>query len=341
MTSTEPTESTGCDGGSDAASQAPVPTVRGRLRYLLVLSRPRFWFYLAGPVIVGVAYGADAVPELFGPAALVLFGYFLVPANVLLYGVNDLFDADIDAENPKKAAEDGRESRWRGDRVVTAAIVAAGLLSLVTLAVTPPIAWPYLGGFLLLAVGYSAPPARLKTTPLLDSVSNGLYVLPGAAAYVAVSGTYPPTAALVSAWVWAMAMHTFSAVPDIKPDRAAGIRTTATVLGERRTYMYCAGCWALAAAAFATVDPGLGALLGVYPIFVVAVAATDVAVERAYWWFPALNTVVGTALTIGGLTRIVRPADAGLPIEVWALVVEVWALVVEVWALVGVIVGVA
>ncbi|WP_280537144.1 prenyltransferase [Halopenitus sp. POP-27] len=327
MTSIEPTESTERDGGADAASQAPVPTVRGRLRYLLVLSRPRFWFYLAGPVIVGVAYGADAVPELFGPAALVLFGYFLVPANVLLYGVNDLFDADIDAENPKKAAEDGRESRWRGDRVVTAAIVAAGLLSLVTLAVTPPIAWPYLGGFLLLAVGYSAPPTRLKTTPLLDSVSNGLYVLPGAAAYAALSGIHPPVAALLGAWTWAMAMHTFSAIPDIEPDRQAGIRTTATVLGARRAYGYCAGWWAIAVVVFAILDPRLGALLGVYPIFVAVVAATDVAVERAYWWFPALNTVVGTALTIGGLTRIVRPAEAGLLIEVWSLV--------------GVIVGVA
>ncbi|WP_096389798.1 prenyltransferase [Halopenitus persicus] len=323
MTSSEPVG----EDDADAAPPAPAPTARDRLRYLLVLSRPRFWFYLAGPVVVGVAFGAGSVPELVAPPALVLFGYFLVPANVLLYGVNDRFDAEIDAENPKKAAAEGREARWRGDRVVTAAMVAAGVLGLVTVAVTPSIAWPYLVGFFLLAVGYSAPPVRFKTTPLLDSAANGLYVLPGAAAYTAVSGTHPPVAALAGAWTWAMAMHTFSAIPDIEPDRAAGIRTTATVLGERRTYGYCAGCWTLAAAAFALIDPRIGALLGVYPAFVVGVATTGVAVDRAYWWFPALNTVVGTLLTIGGLTRIVSPAEA-------------WDLL-EMRALIGVIVSVA
>jgi len=105
------------------------------------------------------------------------------------------------------------------------------------------------------------PASGFKTTPFLDSVSNGLYILPGAAAYAAVSGTHPPIAALAGAWLWAMGMHTFSAIPDIEPDRAAGIRTTATLLGEGRTYAYCVACWVAAAVAFAAVDIRLGVLL--------------------------------------------------------------------------------
>jgi len=70
--------------------------------YLLRLSRPRFWLYLAGPVVVGVAYAARTPAELFAPIAVALFAYFLVPANVFLYGVNDVFDADIDVETQKK-----------------------------------------------------------------------------------------------------------------------------------------------------------------------------------------------------------------------------------------------
>ncbi|TKX77983.1 lycopene elongase, partial [Halorubrum sp. SD626R] len=66
------------------------------LRYLLVLSRPRFWLYLAGPVAVGVTYGIGDVSGLFTPVTVGLAAYFLVPANVHLYGVNDAFDADID-----------------------------------------------------------------------------------------------------------------------------------------------------------------------------------------------------------------------------------------------------
>ncbi|OYR46986.1 lycopene elongase [Halorubrum sp. Hd13] len=271
------------------------------LRYLLVLSRPRFWLYLAGPVAVGVTYGIGDVSELFTPTTVALAAYFLVPANVFLYGVNDAFDADIDELNPKK---EDREARWRGSRLVAVAVLASALAGLATFALAPRVAWPYLAGFLLLSVGYSAPPVRFKTTPFLDSVSNGLYILPGAAAYATVAGVHPPLAALAGAWLWTMGMHTFSAIPDIEPDRAAGIRTTATLLGEGRTYAYCFACWAVAAAAFAAVDLRLGALLGVYPVFVAWVAASSVSVDRAYWWFPALNTAVGTLLAMGGLWRV-------------------------------------
>ncbi|WP_418281340.1 prenyltransferase [Halorubrum sp. DTA98] len=275
--------------------------IADRLRYLVVLSRPRFWLYLAGPVAVGVTYGIGDVGDLFTPTTVALAAYFLFPANVLLYGVNDVYDADIDAINPKK---EGKEARWRGDRLVAAAVVASGLLGAGTFAITPAVAWPYLVGFFVLAVGYSAPPLRFKTTPLADSVSNGLYVLPGAAAYATVAGAHPPLAALVGAWLWTMGMHTFSAIPDIEPDRAAGIRTTATVLGERRTHAYCLACWTAAAAAFATVDVRLGALLAAYPAFAAWVAVSSVDVDRAYWWFPALNTAVGTLLAMGGLWRV-------------------------------------
>lgn len=271
------------------------------LRYLLVLSRPRFWFYLAGPVVVGVAYAADAVPDLFSLPAVALFAYFLVPANVFLYGVNDAFDRDIDDVNPKK---EDREARFRGGRGVSAVVGVSGLLLVPVAALLPTVAYPWLVAWAVLSVEYSAPPFRFKTTPLLDSLSNGLYVLPGAAAYAAVAGQHPPILAVAGGWLWAMGMHTFSAIPDIEPDREANITTTATVLGERRTYAYCAACWLASAAVFAVVDWRLGAVLLVYPVLVAGIVAADVAVDRAYWWFPIVNTAVGAALTIGALWRL-------------------------------------
>jgi 4-hydroxybenzoate polyprenyltransferase len=271
------------------------------LRYLLVLSRPRFWLYLAGPVLVGVAYGAASVPELFSPPAVGLFAYFLVPANVFLYGVNDAFDRDVDEANPKK---DDREARYRGGPAVTAVVVAAGALLVPVAAALPRVALPWLAAWAVLAVEYSAPPFRFKTTPFLDSVSNGLYILPGAAAYAAVAGQHPPLLAVAGGWLWAMGMHTFSAIPDIEPDREAGITTTATVLGKRRTYAYCAACWLAAAAVFAAVDSRLGAVMLAYPFLVAGIVTTEVAVDRAYWWYPFVNTLVGAAITLGGLWRL-------------------------------------
>ncbi|MFD1598929.1 prenyltransferase [Halobellus rarus] len=273
----------------------------GRVRYLLTLSRPRFWLYLAGPVAVGVTFAAETTGELFTPVTLVLFAYFLLPANVFLYGVNDVFDADVDAANPKK---DDREARWQGDSAVAVVIAAATVLGVATFAFTPLVAWPYLAAFFALGFQYSAPPLRFKTTPLLDSISNGLYILPGAVGYAAVAGAHPPLAALAGAWLWTMGMHTFSAIPDIEPDRAAGIRTTATFLGERRTFLYCLACWLAAAVVFALVDIRIGLLLVAYPALVFGIYRSDVDVERAYWWYPILNTAVGTLLTLGALWRI-------------------------------------
>ncbi|MXV61985.1 prenyltransferase [Natronorubrum sp. JWXQ-INN-674] len=286
--------------GSTAARE---DTLGDRLSYLLALSRPRFWLYLAGPVVVGVAYAADSVGDLFAPAAVALFAYFLVPANVFLYGINDIYDREIDVANPKK---ESKEARYRGQRVVPVAVTCCAVFPLLFVPFVPVSAWPWIAAFLVLGAAYSAPPVRFKTTPVLDSVSNGLYIAPGAAAYAAVAGSQPPLFAVLGGWLWAMGMHTFSAIPDIEPDRETGIRTTATVLGERRTYGYCGACWLASAVAFGALDPRLGALMLVYPALVTVIVASSVAVERAYWWFPAINTVVGAALTMGGLWRLVH-----------------------------------
>jgi 4-hydroxybenzoate polyprenyltransferase len=284
---------------------ALVPPESTRVGYLLRVSRPRFWLYLAGPVMVGAAYGADSGSEFLSPVTVALAAYFLVPANVFLYGVNDVFDADVDAENPKK---EGREVRYEGSPLVVAAVIVGAALALPFVAVLPPAGVVALAGFLALGAEYSAPPLRFKTTPGLDSLSNGLYVLPGVAGYAAAAGSAPPLVAVAAAWLWTMGMHTFSAIPDIEPDRAAGIRTTATVLGETRTYGYCGVVWTLAAALFVLVHPLMGALLAVYPVFVAGVALSDVAVDRAYWWFPFLNGAVGTVLTMGGIWGFVYGA---------------------------------
>jgi 4-hydroxybenzoate polyprenyltransferase len=283
---------------TDPLPDRPLPSAATPTGYVLRLSRPRFWLYLAGPVVVAVAYAAGRPAELFDPLAVALFLYFLLPANVFLYGINDVFDADVDAGNPKK---DDREVRYRGDRLVPGLVVVCGALGVAFLPFVPTEGAVAMVAFLLLAAGYSAPPLRFKTTPVLDSISNGLYVLPGVVAYAAVAGTAPPLAAVAGGWLWAMAMHTFSAVPDIEPDRQAGIRTTATVLGERRTYGYCAGCWLAAAAVFGLLHPFFAAVLGVYPLVVAGIVAADVDVARAYWWFPAINTLAGMVITVAAL----------------------------------------
>lgn len=273
-----------------------------RVARVVGTSRPRFWLYTAGPVFVGLAYAVDSPTALGSPVVLGLALYCLVPANVYLYGVNDIFDRDVDADNPKKS---GRERRFLGDPVVVAAVLVSALLGLGVLVLLPDSARVWFGGFLVLATLYSVPPVRFKTRPGLDSVSNGLYILPGVAAYTAVSGVSPPLLVIVAGWVWAMGMHTFSAIPDIESDRGAGIETTATVLGRQGALEYCGVMWFVAAVLFGLVDVRAGLLLGVYPVVLGLVWVTDRSLQQVYWWFPWVNTGVGFVLTIAGLGGLV------------------------------------
>ena len=279
------------------------PSERTFFGYLFWLSRPRFWLYLAGPVAIGVVYAASSTSEFFTPLTVALFLYFLFPANVYLYGINDIFDADIDEYNPKKSDE-GREVRYTGEGAVIAIVVVSGVLGLGFVPFVPAEATVGMLGFLLLGAAYSAPPLRLKTTPFLDSLSNGLYIMPAIVAYATLAASFPPLLAVAGGWAWTMAMHTFSAIPDIEPDRQAGIQTTATVFGQRLTLTYCAGFWLLAAVLMALVHPLLGVPFLAYPLFVALIAAFSIDVERAYWWFPVLNTLVGAALTMGAIWEL-------------------------------------
>lgn len=273
------------------------------LRALITTSRPRFWLYLGGPVLVGLAFGVDTVDGLTDPISLALLAYFLVPANLFLYGVNDIADADIDRHNPKKV---GRERRFGGDRGIILATVAAFVIGLWLVLVVPAPSRPWLLGFFALGAAYSLPPIRFKTKVLLDSLSNGLYILPGVGAYVVAAGDWPPLAIIAGAWLWTMAMHTFSAIPDIDADRRGGISTTATTLGHSGALAYCGVVWILAAVAFATVDLRGGALLGIYPLLVIAVGVTSIDVARAYWAYPTINTLVGMVFTLAGLWGVLH-----------------------------------
>lgn len=276
-----------------------------RASYLIKLSRPRFWFYLAGPIVVAVAYAASNPSELITITTVGMFLYFLAPANIYLYGINDLFDADIDEENPKK---EEKEVRYRGQGFVPIVVIASGLAIFLLFPLVDRAAWPWLLAYLILATEYSAPPFRFKTSPFFDSISNGLYILPGAAAYVTVAGSQPPIAAVIGAWLWAMAMHTFSAIPDIEPDRRAGIETTATRLGEERTFAYCVIVWIGAALAFGLYSPLAGVVIAVYAFLAAGIGSMSIDIERAYWWYPYINTVVGAVLTLWALLQLIPPS---------------------------------
>jgi len=261
--------------------------------------------YLLGPYLVALA-----ATSLHPPVELWLLGLYLtLPANLLIYGVNDLFDADTDRLNPKKRDyENLLQPRQR--RGLVAAILVLNLPFLLLLPVLPH-GWPWLLLFVVTGVGYSMPPLRAKARPVLDAAFNILYVAPGIAAYATLSGAQPPLAVLAAALLWCMAMHAYSAVPDIPADRAAGVPTVATLFGRGWTLALCGVAYALAAL---LAYPSVGALAvvgaGAY-LAMIALSLRSRGPDQLftlYRRFPLLNTALGGALfCVTGLRHATWP----------------------------------
>ncbi len=209
------------------------------MRFLLKVSRPRFWFYLFGPYLVGLVAGVASRGDL-ADWRFALFGiYFLLPANLLVYGVNDIFDYETDSLNEKKTDYEtlvGPESRrrlffWIAVLNLPFIILAAVLFDVPSFAA--------LQTFIFLSIFYSSPPIRAKSKPVLDSAFNLLYVMPGAFAYAISAGQLPPTILIIAGGLWTAAMHAYSAIPDIESDKQAGLSTIATFFGPYGTLAIC------------------------------------------------------------------------------------------------------
>jgi 4-hydroxybenzoate polyprenyltransferase len=117
------------------------------------ISRPRFWLYLFGPYLVGLTAGASSTSDFLRLDSILFAIYFLLPANLLVYGINDIFDFETDSVNPKKR---GYESLVGPERR-RGLLLAIGILNLpfiIAACILVPRALPSLAAFLFFSVMY-------------------------------------------------------------------------------------------------------------------------------------------------------------------------------------------
>jgi len=168
--------------------------------------------------------------------------FFLIPYNVLMYGINDVFDYESDLRNPRKG---GVEGALLGPELHRPMVLLSALLPLPFL--VPLILWGSLlsTGVLALAlffvVAYSAKNFRFKEIPFVDSVTSSLhFVMPAvfAMALVGAELTGLSLTLLASFFFWGMASHAFGAVQDVVADREAGVGSIATAIGAKGTVRF-------------------------------------------------------------------------------------------------------
>ncbi len=220
------------------------------LRRLVHISRPLLWINTVGTGLLGMWLTG----QLLDVAAIPILVWLTLPFNLLIYGVNDIFDQDTDALNPRKGSLEGARIEPREVRAIAWGVVLTNVPFLAWFVVAlPPLALAAIAVYAAVFVWYSAPPLHFKRRPFLDSLSNAAYGLPLLIMPLAL-GAAPVWPAVAGLLVWSVAKHAFDAVQDIEEDRAAGITTTAVLLGPRGTAIWSGAWWIASTVLFALVS---------------------------------------------------------------------------------------
>jgi 4-hydroxybenzoate polyprenyltransferase len=272
---------------------------------LLAASRPLSWVNTAYPFGAAYLLAGGHVDARWVIGTL----FFLVPYNLAMYGINDVFDYASDAANPRKGGVEGALLEPRVHRAtLVAAVVACVPFVVALVALGRPASWAVLAVSLFAVAAYSVPGLRFKERPVLDSLTSSMhFTSPAVYGLVLAGGAWsrPAVVALVAFFLWGVAAQAFGAVQDVVPDRDAGIGSVATVLGAARTVRLSLTLWA-AAGALLLLEPFPGVLAAplVIPYLALAwpfrsVPDTESGTANRGWRrFLLVNYLVGFAVTL-------------------------------------------
>jgi lycopene elongase/hydratase (dihydrobisanhydrobacterioruberin-forming) len=265
------------------------------LSFLFKVSRFRFWIYTGGTYVVGYALGFTSFADFFQLEYYLYLFYFFIPANIFIYGVNDYWDEETDEINPKKDGKEYRVGKIERKKLLNIIYLVTGF-SLILMIFQDFAERIIFAGFLFLSYFYSAKPLRLKDKPFLDFSSNYLYIMPGIFAYYLVSHSLPSLIILIGAFFHISAMHIFSAIPDVKYDKKAGITTTPVFIGERTSLFLCLVFWLILSfiVVYLTDFFPLSFLVFLYPSLpLILLLKKNLKIEKVYWYLPYVNTSLG------------------------------------------------
>lgn len=265
---------------------APPRGTLGRdLAQIVLSSRPISWINTAFPFAAAYLLATREID----PTLIIGTLYFLIPYNLAMYGINDVFDYASDLANPRKGGIEGAllSPRIHGATLWAAAITNVPFLVYLVI-VGNPASWIWLAVSVFAVIAYSAPGLRFKERPFLDSTTSSLHFVTPAIVGLALTQTEVSVTAvivLVAFFLWGMAAHAFGAVQDIAPDREGGIGSIATVIGARATVRLSIALWTLA---------GVAMLFTSWPAPLGAALALPYIVNAAPWWNVTDETSPGT-----------------------------------------------
>lgn len=325
---------------------------------LLRISRPRFWHYVLGPMLILFAssgffeeiqwsfsrWGTDWI--FYWIVLLILLGYFMLPANLWIYGRNDIADGDTDKFNKKKGTYESKiddshsiKSKlkksiwiWNIGYILMWSFLISFLMMIADcfprsvnaymcdVLITRPwdftlwLWWLYiiylwftlliLLPFFITSYLYSCKPLRAKALPFVDGIMNILYIITPLSIIAWIDRSYSYTIFYlhdvaiygIAALFRCMAMHCYSAIPDIEADRQAWLNTTAVYLGKQKSLIYCTLLYILATALSFPILGWFSIVAGAIYLAMMLVSYTKKDIFSLYKLFPYINFAVGFSL---------------------------------------------
>ncbi len=275
-----------------------------KLRKLIFSSRPISWINTAFPFAAAYLALGGPINTFF----LLATFYFLIPYNILIYVVNDVYDYESDLRNPRKSSIEGGLLEPELHKFMLSSSLLINLIFIIPILFLSNSNLSDL--FLLMisigAVIYSAPPLRTKEKPFLDSMTSSFHFVSPMIFAMLLCGWQTIFIGYVSSFfLWGCASHMFGAVQDISSDRKAKISSIATYLGAKSTarlslVLYLLSSLLISLYGFPQLAIGLVILL--YAITVLPyINLTDNDCERANkGWrkFLLLNQLTGATITI-------------------------------------------
>lgn len=245
------------------------------LAQLTLSSRPLSWVNTAFPFAAAYFLTAREIDLTLIVGTL----YFLIPYNLAMYGINDVFDYESDLHNPRKGGVEGALLDPSIHRTTLIAALVTNVPFLVYLVlVGDPLSWLVLAVSVFAVIAYSLKGLRFKEKPFLDSVTSSTHFVSPAMYGLVLAGAHFTLALwliLTAFFLWGIASHAFGAVQDIVADREGGLASIATVIGARATTRLAVVAYFAAGVLLLGTD---------WPGPLAAIAALPYAVSTAQWW---------------------------------------------------------
>ena len=211
------------------AADATIPKRLSAIAFGIQASRPGLWatavwFYL---LPLGRRHVFHAAGFWIGLV------YVTLPLGLIIYGWNDIADAEIDRFNPRKGTFlfGARGSREQLARLPIAIFAVQAVFAAIFLFLDGARILLWFVALISVTALYNMPRYGFKGRPPLEILNQAGYLL----VFVLSSwlNRVPQLhwPAMLFGALFAMHSHVFGEVMDIAPDRATGRRTTATVIG--------------------------------------------------------------------------------------------------------------